>query len=874
MQFNDPATGFTTGTDEPDLDVMRYATQVAAKRQQPQAEMRAIPQSSFEKIVGAFGKGAESLGKTMAEPLAETQKVAPIKTWLAKTLVTDPLQGAGTALQDWSGTPRDATPEHPYTPSPFYGGSKATLNPNTWGPALQTFKTDPRVLDVAGVAQPAGALAKATATKVAAPVARMAGEALTQRMLAGESMIPGVSQAVAPNPLMFAVKPKGGNWAPPQGTKDSVESALSVLKSRGPTHRDEALMAGGDWTHMVDTPEGKHSLEVNGAVNRWIDKKLTPYVRNEMGTPDDPIRLAHEKGYTHIPGNQAEEFGSWLPEDTASARRKAGFPEEGFAVQKHAEAGYPEAMEANTRKAESWENLADTEITQSPAAAYQDQFRIARDFPSTVGNAKGALQIAERNPWLEKLDPKTPIYKIDMPMSLNENLGFNHMIDELVNSLDPASGLPANLRLTPKQLDKVSVEQAVERVHKINEWRNTEAEKAERAGMMSNLSANARLEDPTTKLSFVDKPGMKWIDIPETTDKKGMQLCTTIGKQGGWCTQGESLAKSYGSGDRRLTALIDAEGRPHVQVMTDYSPEGKMFSNPFNRLPDSTRAELMKEVQSITGIEGWPSHGKAFDRQKQVLDELMQRPEIQSQIKDFPEPPKNIAELKPVGNEFTSARAREYDKRDPQYRPKITESVLKFLNSGNWGRVNDLDHYDIVDMNSPQSVQRMLEDVLGDYHLSSERAALFNNAVDLNPNAPRFMSRNQFSEFVTPPPAPAPAKEHKMLQGFYRGYAGENTQTPELFVSPQKRIADYYAQKRAEQTGGAPHAEMILADPFAGKTYGHGTMGTGKNPPMTTRAKKLKQEDVKSSTQLYAKGGSVRFAKSVDDMRYELTRKK
>ena len=136
------------------------------------------------------------------------------------------------------------------------------------------------------------------------------------------------------------------------------------------------------------------------------------------------------------------------------------------------------------------------------------------------------------------------------------------------------------------------------------------------------------------------------------------------------------------------------------------------------------------------------------------------------------------------------------------------------------------------------------------------------------------MNIRQFREFLEPPAAPAPVKEQKMLQGFYRGYAGENPDTPELFASPQKRIADYYAQKRAAQTGEAPHAEMILADPFAGRTYGHATAGTGENPPMDTRAKKLKPEDVKGRTQLYAKGGSVHFAKSVDDMRYELTRKK
>jgi hypothetical protein len=87
---------------------------------------------------------------------------------------------------------------------------------------------------------------------------------------------------------------------------------------------------------------------------------------------------------------------------------------------------------------------------------------------------------------------------------------------------------------------------------------------------------------------------------------------------------------------------------------------------------------------------------------------------------------------------------------------------------------------------------------------------------------------------------------------------GENIQaapTERIFVSPQKRIADYYAQKRAAQTGEAPHAEMLLVDPFAGGSYGHSTMGTGRQPPMFTNARKLKPEDVVESTQLYRRGG-------------------
>jgi hypothetical protein len=615
---------------------------------------------------------------------------------------------------------------------------------------------------VAPMAGPLGRVAK----KTGVAGARMVGEELNRAILDNSGPLAKlVPQAAKP---LYAVKPKGGNWQPPQGSRDSVTMSVQPLKRNPEVMSGDMInqAAGEDlWSKMVDLGPSAYNSPVPWlkenrpdvleklygedrlALNKWLDTKLEKYIRNEMGTPDDPIRLAHEQGYSHIPG-EAEELGMWLPEDVAAMRVKAGYPEEGFAVKKHADAGYPENMEVNSRKAEMWEALSDAEITATPAREFQDRFRMAREMPNFVSNGKQEIAIAERNPWIEKLSPETPIYKIDRPMDLNENLGFNHMADEIQNMLDPESGLPAALRLTPQQLDKVTMKQMVEKVDAVNKWRSEEAAKAELGDMMGNLTATPRMQIPDTQLSFVKEPGMTWVDIPATVDESAMKLCTTIGKQAGWCTQGESLAKAYGSGDRRLATLLDAEGRPHAQAMTDYSPEGKMFSNPFNRLSDSTQAELLKEVQAVTGIEGWSSQGKAFERQKQVLNELMQRPEIQAQLNDFPEPPKNIVELKPVENTFNSERAREYVKRDPQYKAKITDSVLKFLNTGEWGRVNDLDHYDIVDLKDSNSLMRYVNDLFPDDFKKGK--ALFYEAVGQSPNAPRFMSRSQFREFVDP----------------------------------------------------------------------------------------------------------------------------
>lgn len=111
--------------------------------------------------------------------------------------------------------------------------------------------------------------------------------------------------------------------------------------------------------------------------------------------------------------------------------------------------------------------------------------------------------------------------------------------------------------------------------------------------------------------------------------------------------------------------------------------------------------------------------------------------------------------------------------------------------------------------------------------------------------------------------AKAEPKEQKMLQGFYRGYSGNYDaqraaqEAGKVYVTPQKAFGDFYADKRAVQTGQEPHLEMILADPFAGKAYGHAIPGTKGEPPKVTKARQLKPEDVKSTTRLYAEGGPV-----------------
>lgn len=430
----------------------------------------------------------------------------------------------------------------------------------------------------------------------------------------------------------MAVKQKGGNWL-------SLDESLSYFKRAFDPYQDTIPEDVGeeffkhydannyhgqsdpdllyDLTDFVHATYGKEAFipPQEAALNRWIDQKLGKYIRNELATPEDPLRELADRDITHTQ-NLLYEFGDSdiLPEVEAN-RKLAGLPLEGF---------------AKTPLGRAWENAADTIVGVDRASNIQQ----GRSYDS---NTEFWVN-PDDYPWAKKLLPDTPVYTAGR-LGLAHGLQFRHLVDEMRNAVSPDTTLPERLRIDPNKLDRMSVPQMVERVSNINRWRADEAARAERAGMLANLQAAPRLDAPDLDLNFTEKPGGKWVDIPDTRED-GLPVCTSIGKAGGWCTMEEATATEYGSGVNRLTALLDAEGRPHVQAMI--------------------------------GIAD--NYGSRRAYEKPV-----------------------IRELKPPGNEFGSDRARTYAKRDPAYREKITQQVLKFLNEGDWGDVNDLRHYDIVD---------------------------------------------------------------------------------------------------------------------------------------------------------------------------------
>lgn len=110
--------------------------------------------------------------------------------------------------------------------------------------------------------------------------------------------------------------------------------------------------------------------------------------------------------------------------------------------------------------------------------------------------------------------------------------------------------------------------------------------------------------------------------------------------------------------------------------------------------------------------------------------------------------------------------------------------------------------------------------------------------------------------------ASVPVKEQKMLQGIYRGYSGDDPDrgifgsvAQRYYGSPQRKVAEIYANRYAKMHDADPHVEMLLVDPFKGARYPHIPTVTRHDPTTFTMARELAPEEILGRTQLYARGG-------------------
>ncbi len=525
-----------------------------------------------------------------------------------------------------------------------------------------------------GVAQAIGtALGGVGATKLVKPAIKAADLAAKYGVPLAEK---AVANAMMPSTLSRqagVIKAPGGNWL-----SGSVEDALKGLR-----HKVDSVAFANYTPEQQASVLASGRLPRNDAINSWIDKQLTKYVKNDMATERDPVRALAERGVLHYVPDR--EYTTTRPSLGTRVNREHG----GFS---------PEGM-AQSDLAKYWENASDATVRPSTAGEHLNDFSIDG---STVAEDR-----IRNNPWLAKVPPETSVHEIYTGGStLKRDAGFNHLIDELRNATNPNSGLPADLLLKYDALDRVSVPQAVERVAKINAWR--EAQKIEANAAKANNAATVLHKE-------YPEQGMKWVELKVGDDAKlpgGFSLepekFARSGELAGYRVigpdkksvafgkteaeaireanipalkdalkyEGDTMGHCVGgycddvaSGASRIFSLRDKKGQPHVTI--EVNP-GKVDRGFLDSLPDPDHPkELEKDFLGTNWtFNDYVNRHRSGngDQESFALKALAQH--------GYELPPERVTQIKGKGNK----------KPNDEYLPFVQD----FVKSGKWSDVGDL----------------------------------------------------------------------------------------------------------------------------------------------------------------------------------------
>ena len=515
------------------------------------------------------------------------------------------------------------------------------------------------------------------------------------------------------------IKEGGGNWL-----AGGVERGLSKLKrDETPvlpiTEAEVTAMRNAGYT--VYDPVTQTYTKPN-PTNQFVDKQLTKYVKNQMGTKDDPIRLAADafpaqkakllaekqvqidkatadmekaqqaRGFTPEMMTRSQARIRALEKERDLIGRMEGMhfnpfeiqePSPSKLMQKRMDAGMTAQPLGQTENAKNWENLVDRSIQPSTAREWTE----GSLYPEPLAS----------NPWLYKVAPDAKVYTA---LDLQRGLGFDHMMDELRNATTPTSGLPKELLIDPKNLSKWTMPQAAEHVDKINAWRA--AQKAEADVVRANNAATVLHKDP--------EKGMKWVELktPEVkleeghslgvpsgypdmhgvmdtktgqsvsvgaTPEEAMRLYKRQEREGQLADalkyEGELMQHCVGgycddvtSGRSRIFSLRDAKGNPHATI--EVKPSGILTNEDFGandlRIVEG-RGEFGERGYTTTDNKFFETYSDAVNHEQKIA-----KPNL--------EVPSSIKQIKGMNDRIPKE----------EYLPYVQD----FVRSGKWSDVQDL----------------------------------------------------------------------------------------------------------------------------------------------------------------------------------------
>lgn len=506
------------------------------------------------------------------------------------------------------------------------------------------------------------------------------------------------------------IKEGGGNWLAGDVKRDLTPLLSPQVVGETPAQRipkHEALLQDKS-LNKDQIDRVRYQLEVtkrDAALDSLIERQLAKYVTNQMGTMEDPIRLAADawpkQKATLLAAKQIQIDKATA--DMEKARQSRGFtPEmmtrsqarirelekereliefrEGMHFtpgagrwlslpqlkEKRMEEGMPAEGVGQTENAKNWEKYVDANINISKA----------RD-------VAGHRRLLEQNPWLHKVDPESRVYTAG---GFDRGIGFEHIIDEMRNAVNPESGLPKELLIDAKNLSKWTVPQLTEHVDKINAWRA--AQKAEADVVRANNAATVLHKDYPEK-------GMKWVELkmPDKAPEGWVDDVTKGGKA--------DLDPNYAYGQKTLSDALKYEGEQMQHCVGGYCPDVMEGHSRIFSLRDAKyQPHVTIETRSGGKVED-PLFDAGIDFEGQAHDYVQRaNPRLDTETDEYMEAVHerandlaaawNAKQLAPevAPSRIVQIKGKSNKKPNAEYLPFVQD----FVKSGKWSDVQDLHH--------------------------------------------------------------------------------------------------------------------------------------------------------------------------------------
>lgn len=430
---------------------------------------------------------------------------------------------------------------------------------------------------------------------------KLTGSALNERMLAGQSLTPGFN---TPAPINFAVKPRGGHfevtgktYGAPEDFSKPVDSVENYINS-----------------HLAITND--HPL------NEWLRGKLGPYMRRDMGTEMDQfVKAADEGKKLHFVSKPITEgyTGPHIPGWLRNVRKGEGLPEEGF---------------AKTPYGQKVEMITDRAVEPIP---------LEDAYPTTI--PPGIQKFVETDPTMRMYGLNPTVIEGEMQFATlrDKMMQMRQMSPEYSEYGQPAIKIPERYMFTDASLQGLTPAQASERVAQFDVWKQEAKQR---------MASRAAFKDPKIDRTPAED-GAVWINPPDLEQYPELRkLIQDVGCDGRWCTKEANFALNYGSGNNRLTVLMDKNARPKAQMtITTVAPDPDDFllsmddaeAMAFKAAHPDVAAYDARAIRNTPEYQAWARNNanqmaiteiKGFDNQEELLDAPYLK-QIQDRVKQL-----------------------------------------------------------------------------------------------------------------------------------------------------------------------------------------------------------------------------------------------